>query len=203
MCNDGILTSDSKLRPDSDITSGNTSSCRSAFRTVSKPLFPSPHVGVQSWNENKIASQQPVAPVQLTPAATSSPGNVFFENLFRQPPTTSIPRIAVQTPSPTKLPLSKKRLAPQATDELFGPALKGNRPDNKKPTGLPTLPASSLALQELDFPGYTPALLTILLTWSHAMQSFYRRLPDPKTFPIHRMLLLSRRKSKKPPNSRL
>ncbi|OAG20883.1 hypothetical protein CC77DRAFT_922390, partial [Alternaria alternata] len=57
--------------------------------------------------------------------------------------------------------------------------------DNKKATGLPTLPASSSALWEVDFPGYTPALLTILLTWSHAMQSFYRRLPDPKTFPIH------------------
>ncbi|CAN9162568.1 unnamed protein product [Alternaria alternata] len=150
-----------------------------------KPLFPSPRVGAQSWDESKDISQQRMIPRQPAPAARSSQDNVFLENLFRQPPTFSVPYIVVQSPSPTKLAPSKKRLAPQAADKWFRPDVKDIHSDNKKATGLPTLPASSSALWEVDFPGYTSALLTILLTWSHAMQSFYRRLPDPKTFPIH------------------
>ncbi|RYO72058.1 hypothetical protein AA0113_g1689 [Alternaria arborescens] len=150
-----------------------------------KPLFPSPRAGAQSWDESKSISQQHMVPCQPTPAASSSRDSACFENLFRQPPTSSVPYIVVPSPSPTKLALSQKHLIPQAADELFRPDVKDIHSDNKKATGLPTLPASSSALWEVDFPGYTPALLTILLTWSHAMQSFYRRLPDPKTFPIH------------------
>ncbi|KAL1801457.1 hypothetical protein ACET3X_001799 [Alternaria dauci] len=159
----------------------------SSFRSVSriKPLFPSPRVGTQSWDESKGVSQQHVSEVQPNTAPMSSQDNTFFENLFCQPPASSVPRIAVQAPSPTKLPSSKKRFTPQVTDELLGSAAKDTRPDNKKATGLPTLPASSSASWEVEFPGYTPALLTILLTWSHAMQSFYRRLLDSRTFPIH------------------
>jgi hypothetical protein len=179
----GISISKSKQKANHGIISGSSSGYGPMSSSASKPLFPSPRIGPMSWSEGKGASHQPVAPAQLTPAATSSPREAFFDNLFRQPPTTSAPGIAVQGPSPTKLPSSNKRRAPQAADELFGPALKGTRPDIKKATGLPTLPESSPVFQ--NFPGYTLALLTILLTWSHTMQSLYRRLPNPKTFPIH------------------
>ncbi|KAG9189024.1 hypothetical protein G6011_05892 [Alternaria panax] len=183
MGSDDVSTSSSDQNSDY----GDAFTSISGYRSVSrvKPLFPSPRVGAGSWDENNGVSQEFVAPVQRPPATTFPPEKAFFENLFRQPLTTHVPRIAIQTPSPTKLPSFKKRLSPQTADEPFGPALKDIRPNSKKATGLPILPASSSALWELDFPGYTPALLTVLLTWSHAMQSFYRRLPDPKTFPMH------------------
>jgi hypothetical protein len=173
-------------------TPGDTSGCGNAFGPARKPLLPSPRVEAQSWDEGKGKGKQPMLPAQAT---TPPPGVAFFETLFRQPPPAEAPRIAVQAPSPTESPTpkkpsrkrtrkrNKKRKPPPADDDQLGPALKGSRPDEKKATGLPILPASSS--WEIDFPGYTPALLTILLNWSFTVQSFYRRLPSPKAFRCH------------------
>ncbi|KAL6708941.1 hypothetical protein ACN47E_002068 [Coniothyrium glycines] len=51
--------------------------------------------------------------------------------------------------------------------------------------GLPVLPAHAEALWKFRFPGNTHGLLTVLLSWAHATQTLYNRLPDPKVFPFH------------------
>ncbi|KAI4660988.1 uncharacterized protein J4E79_005556 [Alternaria viburni] len=133
-----------------------------------KPLFPSPQVEAETWDEGKgkgkgkepmstptAKGKQPMAPIQAT--------------------------VAIQAPSGVEPSSAKKRMSPPGGDEAPGPAPKGSRVDGT--TGLPTLPESSS--WDIDFPGYTPALLTILLNWSFTVQSFYRRLPNPKAFRAH------------------
>jgi hypothetical protein len=192
--NSGVLIGAPKQALEYGTTPGDTSSYGNAFGPARKPLFPSPRVEAQSWDEGKDKGKGK-QPMLLAQATTPPSGVAFFETLFRQPPPAQAPRIAVQAPSPTESPTpkkssrkrtrkrNKKRKPPPADDDQLGPALKGSRPDEKKATGLPILPASSS--WEIDFPGYTPALLTILLNWSFTVQSFYRRLPDPKAFRCH------------------
>jgi len=133
-----------------------------------KPLFPSPQVEAKTWDEGKgkgkgkepmstptAKGKQPIAPIQAT--------------------------VAIHAPSGGEPSSAKKRMSSPGVDEISGPAPKGSRVDGT--TGLPTLPESSS--WDIDFPGYTPALLTVLLNWSFTVQSFYQRLPNPKAFRAH------------------
>jgi hypothetical protein len=88
-------------------TPGDTSGSGNPFGPARKPLFPSPRVEAQSWDEGKDKGKgkQPMIPAQAT---TPPPGVAFFETLFRQPPPAQAPRIAVQAPSPTESPTPKK-----------------------------------------------------------------------------------------------
>ncbi|KAF1836134.1 hypothetical protein BDW02DRAFT_578181 [Decorospora gaudefroyi] len=151
--------------------------------TAPSSLFPAARIGTQTWDYTGDTSRGTAWTHGVNPVRCPS-SNQFFEGLFRQPPTTDVPQIAVQAPSPERISASKKRAPSLSGNNIFGPASKGTRTEDNK-TGLPTLPAEAEALWKFHFPGNTHGLLTTLLTWSHTMQSFYNRLPDPKTFPFH------------------
>ena len=98
----------------------------------------------------------------------------------------SVPHITVRAPSPRKMPISRKRALPPSTQCDFGPSLS-QRVCRDDTAGLPVLPFGAEVIWRSEFPGNTNALLTILLTWSHSMWTFHRRLPDPKQFAVHRI----------------
>lgn len=100
------------------------------------------------------------------------------------PTSSPVPHIAVQAPSPKKLPARRKRAPSLSTDEHSGLPLT-QRPRMDDTAGLPILPLYAEGIWKFDFPGNTQALLTILLTWSQTMWTFHRRLSDPKLFAIH------------------
>ncbi|KAF1946048.1 hypothetical protein EJ02DRAFT_508895 [Clathrospora elynae] len=156
--------------------------------TRSNPLFPSPGVKAQyghrvSSNAKNVARR--IAPVGFASGSPSTAGPQFLAGLLgkQKAASANVPQITLEPPSPKTTPVSKKRAAPMSGEDVFGPPLKGARAEAS--IGLPVLPATSEALWKFHFPGNTHALLTILLTWSHTIQSFYRRLPDPKAFQYH------------------
>ncbi|KAI4950123.1 hypothetical protein J4E91_004779 [Alternaria rosae] len=138
-------------------------------RLPDKPPFPSPHVDADTWDEGKGKGKgkEPMS----TPIAKG-----------KQPMSPIQADVAIHAPSGVEPSSAKRRMSPPRGDEPSGPAPKGSHVDGTT-TGLPTLPESSS--WNIDFPGYTPALLTILLNWSFTVQSFYRRLPNPKAFRAH------------------
>ncbi|KAH7383323.1 hypothetical protein BKA66DRAFT_417838 [Pyrenochaeta sp. MPI-SDFR-AT-0127] len=97
------------------------------------------------------------------------------------PTKTTFSTIRIQSPSPKKIPTSRKRASSLSSQELFGPPVTRARSEDS--IGLPILPAESEMLWKFKFPGNTHALLTILINWSCTMGSMYNRYPDPKGFP--------------------
>jgi hypothetical protein len=135
-----------------------------------KVLFPSPKVGQeQSWDamqsRSGSASQQSLASNEFAPqdADTGAP----------------VPKITVEAPSSMKIPASKKR---SATSQ-GAPPTKVQLDDST--VGLPTLAANQEMLWKVEFPGYTYALLTVMLSWSLTMQRLYKQFWDPFLFSIN------------------
>lgn len=95
-----------------------------------------------------------------------------------------LPRIMIQAPSPVKSTQSRKRtLSSTAQEKSCLPVARRFRGDDT--IGLPVLPPEAEAIWKTEFRGNTPALLTILLTWSHMMWILYSRLHEPKLFSGH------------------
>lgn len=94
------------------------------------------------------------------------------------------PQITIQAPSPVKGSAARKR-APSSSSENHFQLPLAQRVRRNDAAGLPLLTSDEEPVWKADFPGNTPALLTILLTWSHTMWTFYNRLPDPKRFSTH------------------
>lgn len=142
-------------------------------------LFPSPHVGKQSWGAADTDSKAAPPGVSHQPRSSQ---DTFLANLFtvsRAP----VPNINIQVPSPKK-PLKARKRGPSTSGEnTFGPPLSKARAEDS--SGLPILPADAEALWKFKFPGNTYALLTVLLNWSQVMWKMYRQLPDAKFFSIH------------------
>ena len=151
-----------------------------------RSLFPSPRVQEQSRGV-----VQPKADFKLptsshgtnVPNMSSKDQTHFLEDLSDQSSTPKVPKITVQSPSPTKKPESKKRASSLTAQESFGPPLTRNRPEDD--TGLPVVPAESELLWKFHFPGNTQGLLKTLLAWSCTMRSMYNQYPNPQGFPYN------------------
>ncbi|CAO2655843.1 Nn.00g046460.m01.CDS01 [Neocucurbitaria sp. VM-36] len=163
-------------------SAGNQGNGNVTQRSVSAPitpkyLFPSPRVDDPPWDFVQIQTivsdghNHHVSSTALDENPTRSPSGRHTSN---------IPRINVQSPSPKKLPMSRRRAPSLTTPGLFGPPPARARTEYS--TGLPIFSLESEALWKFKFPGNTHALLTILLTWSYAMQSCYNRCPNPTVF---------------------
>lgn len=141
-------------------------------------LFPPPAVQSQpetfSQPRHYHGSDEPYR--TLNNASSKSTGRVVPS----QPQTTTKP-----LPSMPPFPSKKRPLpsSPRPSPTLPLPRRRRRRDDLT--TGLPTLPVSDSACWKQDFPGNTPALLTVLLTWSHTMWTLYRQVPDPALFSTH------------------
>lgn len=159
---------------------GNTMQ-RSAFTPV--VLFPSPRLEHQSWGHvEKNADFTPIGfvPDGQTSIAPLTAQDELREGLLDRAYTSHVPQIQVQSPSPKKMPMSKKRASSLSSQELSGPPQTRARAEDS--VGLPLLPDTSEALWKFHFSENTHALLTILLTWSITMRSMYNSCPNPKAF---------------------
>jgi hypothetical protein len=155
--------------------------------SASPVLFPSPRVEqAQSWDFVRKPNRS-IAPHGFVPCGFALAQNVDAQLPFTMPfrtqlqDTPSVPRIAVQSPSPKK-PMTKKRGA--GSQHKIGPVPAKSRAANDT-AGLPILAANQEAKWKFKFPGNTYALLTILLPWSIKMQSLSKRLPDPYLFSMN------------------
>jgi hypothetical protein len=164
------------------------------------PLFPSPRVEQdRSWDfaQTNTGSGVPHGLVTGGFASNTATSEVSFLAQFHEQPqeASSVPKINVQAPSPTKRPNSKKR---SATSQGAPPA-KARATDST--TGLPVLAANQESLWKAAFPGNTHALLTLILPWSLSMQRLHNLIrtvhpfsinpafPYPITPPIHQKLV--------------
>ncbi|KAF2628660.1 hypothetical protein BU25DRAFT_457465 [Macroventuria anomochaeta] len=153
-------------------------------RTESLPvLFPSPGVEQQSsaFVQTKNGSAYGDNCSDFEPH--SALGNtVLGHNEYTA--SSPAPRITIQAPSPVKAATSRKRAPSSSTQNEIDPPLS-QRSRRDDVAGLPVLSPDTEAEWTIKFPGNTHALLTILLTWSHAMWAFHHRLPVLKPFSIH------------------
>ncbi|KAJ4989493.1 hypothetical protein SVAN01_05028 [Stagonosporopsis vannaccii] len=104
----------------------------------------------------------------------------FDEKVLSSP----TPRITIQAPLPVEATTSRKRGPTLYIPKEYGPSLSQHI-RHISSVGLPVLPSNKEAVWKAEFLGNTHALLTILLTWSHAMWTFYNQLPNPKLFSVH------------------
>lgn len=149
-------------------------------RTESVPvLFPSPGVHKKDQDFRQ--------PAQRRAGGILDPHNAIDEtdlDINEEGLSSPTPRITIQAPSPVKAPASRKRAPPPSTHNDVQPPLPQRvRSENTK--GLPILSSDDEAAWKADFPGNTYALLTILITWSHTMWTFFNRLSDPKLLSMH------------------
>ncbi|KAH9864161.1 hypothetical protein J1614_010095 [Plenodomus biglobosus] len=93
-----------------------------------------------------------------------------------------MPQINIEIPPPEKVTLSRKRKLSTASPQSQGP--HPTRARNHDTTGLTILPAGAEGVWKIHFPGNAPGLSKILLSWSHAMQSFSDQLPASKLLPF-------------------
>ncbi|KAF1911141.1 hypothetical protein BDU57DRAFT_566612 [Ampelomyces quisqualis] len=154
-------------------------------RNASAPmvLFPSPRVEQkQSWHADQIeASEAAPQGFEFNEFAlhgrTEIPAPAGF--VAQLPKTFAVPQISIRSPSPEKLPDSKKRSA----------ASQGAPPTKHQPddttVGLPILAPDQEPLWKAPFPGNTQALLTILLPWSISLHRLFKAYPDPYLFSIN------------------
>jgi hypothetical protein len=154
-------------------------------RTDPLPVrFPSPGVGKRVCDfvqtENGFLPRASGSHVESSSSSFNNTSLSFIENIKLS----LLPRIMIQAPSPKKAAVSRKRPSSASLQDTVGSPLS-QRTRRVGNTGLPILPADAEALWKFKFPGNTHALLTILLTWSHAMWAFHHQLPDPKLFAIH------------------
>jgi hypothetical protein len=91
---------------------------------------------------------------------------------------------SVEELTPVETLTSKKRPRSPSTQDEFG-LRHSRRARRDANTGLPVLSLIDEATWKKDFPGNTPALLTILLTWSNTIWTLHNRIPDPKLFSTH------------------
>jgi hypothetical protein len=147
-------------------------------------LFPSPRVERdQSWDfvQTNIGDIAPHGFVSGGFSPNISASKFQFPLQFATEPqeALSVPQINVQSPSPTKLPNSKKRSATLQGE----PSAKARATDET--TGLPVLTASQGMLWKIPFPGNTDALLTLMLPWSLSMQRLFDQLRNLNLFSIN------------------
>jgi len=162
-----------------------------AQRASSVPpvLFPSPRVEQeQSWdfvqNVNRSIAPPGYVPGGFAPAPASNtqlPYPMPFHTQPQNAAAPSIPHIAVQSPSPKKLPTKKRSAGSQ--HNMGPPPAKTRAADDT--AGLPVLSENQEAQWKLKFPGNTNALLTIMLPWSVSMQRLYTQLRNPYLFSIN------------------
>jgi hypothetical protein len=144
-------------------------------------LFPSPRVGKeQPWGTLPTSSggHQDFVPKFIDHDPDVGPSSrMHFGNQPRE--VASMPEIVVEAPSPKKVAPSKKR---SATSQGKAPA---KVQPNDSTVGLPILAANQEMLWKVEFPGYTYALMTIMLKWSVSMQRLWVELWDPFLFSIN------------------
>jgi hypothetical protein len=155
------------------------------YISAQPPLFPSPRVDpAQSWDGGQ-APREPV-PTGFTHNTTAPDTQMHYADEPQEQ--LSVPQIQVEPPSPA-VPKAKKKnkhsnRKRRASVSQDAPPAKARTDDSTM--GLPILAVSQEALWKAEFPGNTPALLTIVLPWSLSMKRLFTSYPDPKIFSLNR-----------------